>query len=70
MGGDRAPAQVVEGVCLAARELDVDIILVGDESVLRGRLRDTVADARSAISIRHATQQVEMHEPPSSVARK
>ncbi len=70
MGGDRAPAQVVEGVCLAARDLDVDIILVGDESVLRGRLRDTVADARSAISIRHAPQQVEMHELPSSVARK
>ena len=70
MGGDRAPAQVVEGVCLAARDLDVDIILVGDESVLRGRLRDTVADARSAISIRHATHQVEMHESPSSVARR
>ncbi|HIN33562.1 MAG TPA: hypothetical protein EYM83_06425, partial [Nitrospirales bacterium] len=35
MGGDRAPAQVVKGACLAARDLDVGIILVGDESVLR-----------------------------------
>lgn len=70
MGGDRAPAQVVKGACLAARDLDVGIILVGDESVLRGHLRDTVADVPSAISIQHATQQVEMHEAPSSVARK
>ena len=70
MGGDRAPAQVVAGVCLAVRDLNVDIILVGDESVLRRHLRDTVADVPSTISIRHATQQVEMHDPPSSVARK
>lgn len=70
MGGDRAPAQVVEGVCLAVRDLDVDIILVGDEPVLRRHLRDTVANIPPTISIRHATQQVEMHDPPSSVARK
>ena len=70
MGGDRAPAQVVEGVCLAVRDLNVGIILVGDESVLRRSLRNTTSDISSAISIRHAAQQVEMHEPASSVARK
>ena len=62
MGGDRAPAQVLEGVCLAARDLDVDIILVGDEPVLRRHLQDTVADIPPTISIRHASQQVEMHD--------
>ncbi len=70
MGGDRAPAQVVEGVCLAARNLNVDIILVGDESVLRRTLSNTASDIPSTISIQHAPQQVEMHEPASSVARK
>ena len=70
MGGDRAPAQVVEGVCLAACDLDVDLILVGDEAVLHRHLRDAVAKVPSNVSIRHATQQVEMHDPPSSVARK
>ena len=70
MGGDRAPTQVIEGVCLAVRDLNVDIILVGDESVLRRLLLDSASDIPSAISFRHAPQQVEMHEPASSVARK
>tara|TARA_B100001971_G_scaffold201075_1_gene213437 strand:- start:10776 stop:11810 length:1035 start_codon:yes stop_codon:yes gene_type:complete len=70
MGGDRAPAQVVGGVCLAARDLDVEIILVGDEPEIRRHLRETMADVPSSISIRHASQQVEMHDPPSSVVRR
>ena len=70
MGGDRAPAQVVEGACLAAREFGVDIILVGNEPVLHRHLRDTVPEMPPTISIRHASQRIEMHDPPSSVARK
>ena len=70
MGGDQAPAQVVEGVYRAVNHLDVDIILVGDETVLRRHLRDTIAHMPSSISIRHATQQVDMRDPPSSVVRK
>ncbi len=70
MGGDRAPSQVLEGVCQAALDLDVDIILVGDESKIRHHLRDILTDVPPSISIRHASQQVEMHDLPSSVARK
>ena len=53
----------------AAREYDTDIILVGQEDVLKkecGRLG--CRDPR--LSIRHAPQIVEMHESPSVVARK
>ena len=53
----------------AAKELDVEIILVGDEAVLKGECaRLGATDAR--ISIRHAPQVVEMHESPAAVARK
>ena len=69
MGGDHGPAPCIEGAMQAAKELDVEVILVGDEVVLTrecGRLGAT--DPR--ISIRHAPQVVEMHESPAAVARK
>jgi phosphate acyltransferase len=69
MGGDHGPAPCIEGAMQAAKELDVEIILVGDEAVLtRECARLGATDVR--ISIRHAPQVVEMHESPAAVARK
>ncbi|MFY9269938.1 MAG: phosphate acyltransferase PlsX [Candidatus Manganitrophaceae bacterium] len=69
MGGDHAPADIVEGAVLAVRELDVEIVLVGDEKEIQKELsrRDTQG---LPLSIVHAPQKVEMHESPSSVVRK
>lgn len=69
VGGDHGPVPCIEGALQAVRELDVDVILVGDDAALKhecGRLgcRD------SRLSIRHASQVVEMHESPAAVARK
>ncbi|MET0514399.1 MAG: phosphate acyltransferase PlsX [Nitrospiraceae bacterium] len=69
MGGDHGPAPVIEGALQAVRELDIEILLVGQEQLLKqecGRLG--CHDAR--LSIRHAEQVVEMHESPATVARK
>ena len=53
----------------AAKEFDVEVILVGDEAVLKRECaRLGVTDHR--LSIRHAPQVVEMHESPATVARK
>ncbi len=53
----------------AAKELDVEIILVGDETALKRECaRLGATDGR--LSIRHAPQVVEMHESPAAVARK
>ncbi|MEQ1793374.1 MAG: phosphate acyltransferase PlsX [Nitrospira sp.] len=69
MGGDHGPAPCIEGAMQAAKELDVEIILVGDEAVLKRECaRLGATDAR--LSIRHAPQVVEMHESPAAVARK
>jgi glycerol-3-phosphate acyltransferase PlsX len=38
MGGDNAPAEIVQGAVLAARELQVEILLVGQEEVVRKHL--------------------------------
>ena len=44
MGGDGSPAARVEGAVAAARELDVEVVLVGDEEAVRGELARCGAD--------------------------
>lgn len=69
MGGDHGLAPIVEGAVQAAKESDVEVILVGDEAQVKEQLaRMGCSDPR--VSIRHASQTVGMHESPASVARK
>lgn len=69
MGGDFGPAPTVEGAVQAANELDIEVVLVGDESQIREHLhRLGCTDPR--LTIRHASQTVDMHESPAVVARK
>ena len=59
MGGDHAPAEVVKGAILAAAEFPVEIILVGQEDVVRRELAAaggtpnniTVFDAREIVTM-------------------
>jgi glycerol-3-phosphate acyltransferase PlsX len=69
MGGDHGPAPNVEGAIQAATELDVEVVLVGDEAQLQAQLQ-RVGCRDPRITIRHAPQVVEMHESPAQVARK
>jgi len=69
VGGDHGPAPCIEGAFQALKEVDVDIILVGDEALLKQECeRLNCLDPR--LTIRHASQVVEMHESPAAVARK
>ncbi len=69
MGGDYGPAPVIEGSLQAADELDLDIILVGDESTLVNECRRLKCTS-PRLTVHHAPQVVEMHESPAAVARK
>lgn len=70
MGGDNAPAVEVEGALQAIEEFGYEIILVGDQTRLEEELKKHAHDA-SKISIRHASEIIEMHEPAAlSVRRK
>jgi glycerol-3-phosphate acyltransferase PlsX len=68
MGGDRAPQVVVEGALLAARELGVEIILVGQKEVVSRELERQSHAA--AVVIVSASEAIAMHESPSSALRK
>ncbi len=69
MGGDHAPAVVVEGAVLAAREFGVEIILVGrDEDVRRELARHNTTGL--SVAVVHASEVVEMHDHVNAVRAK
>jgi len=68
MGGDHGPSVVVPAALKFLRNnSDCSLILVGREEAIRQHLPDGVEPER--LSIRHATQTVEMDELPSSALR-
>lgn len=69
MGGDDAPASIVEGAIEAARDFEVEPILVGDEAEIKKALSAHRTQGLP-LSIVHASQRVGMDESPSSVVRK
>ncbi len=69
MGGDHGVTPAVGGAVQALKELEVEVILVGQEDRLRAELaRVQCADPR--VTIHHASQVMGMHESPARVARK
>jgi len=68
MGGDHAPEHPVEGAVLAARELGIEVVLVGDEAVVRPALeRHGNPDG---VSVVHAAQAIEMDESAALAVRR
>lgn len=69
MGGDHAPAAIVAGAGLAARQLDAEIILVGREEAVRAELARQGLDLPN-LRVHHAAEVVEMDESPRLALRQ
>jgi glycerol-3-phosphate acyltransferase PlsX len=69
MGGDHAPTSEVEGAVRAASSLDVKIILVGQEDVLKRELKLHPPAADLPIEIYHATEVVTMDDSAAKAFR-
>lgn len=71
MGGDYAPSEIVKGAVLASSlESEINIMLVGQEEVLRDEL-SKLGDNFANIQIKHASDVVDMNDSASwSVRRK
>ena len=70
MGGDHAPDEILKGALLAVEEYAVDIILVGQEEVLRARLAALTPKTPDRISIVDAREVVEMEDNALTPIRK
>lgn len=69
MGGDNAPEEIVKGAILAAKKFPCEIILVGDENKIREFLKDEPDIKNLSLSIKHASEVIEMGEHPADAVR-
>ena len=71
MGGDNAPQSTVEGSVLAARELGVEIVLVGQEKAILSCLEKVKSDdVAGKIEVVNAPEVIDMCDSPMSVTKE
>jgi len=68
MGGDNAPLEIVKGAALAVEELDVNLILVGDENKINQIIEENNLSKKN-IEIIHTDKIITMEDDPVSVIR-
>jgi glycerol-3-phosphate acyltransferase PlsX len=68
MGGDHAPAVVVDGAVRAARDLGLEIILVGRQDAVHAELARHET-AGLPLMVHHASQVIEMGEHPAAAVK-
>lgn len=70
MGGDFGPQVTVPASLACLRKNpQLKLIMVGDQAVLNDMLSDALLEFKDRISIQHATQVVEMDEPPQKALK-
>src|SRR5438874_2320013 len=69
MGGDHAPSEIVQGAVLAAREYPIEVILVGQEEVVRKELAAADSIPRN-IEVVDAREVVEMDDTALAPLRR
>jgi glycerol-3-phosphate acyltransferase PlsX len=65
-GGDHAPDKVILGAALAAQEYNVEIILTGDENVIKTRM-ETLGISDKRISAAHADGIIAIEDDPLEI---
>jgi glycerol-3-phosphate acyltransferase PlsX len=67
MGGDNAPAAIVEGALAAVAACDVDVLLAGPPDAIEAHLPNGVVPPR--VEILPASEVIAMHEEPANAVR-
>ena len=70
MGGDDAPARIIDGALAAARHLDLELILVGPSDAIQGELSNHRDTDVLGLQIVDAPDVVGMGEPPALALRR
>ncbi|MBO5402286.1 MAG: phosphate acyltransferase PlsX [Clostridia bacterium] len=69
MGGDKAPEAIIGGALMAAEQLPVDIILVGDSDAIYTEISNRGAMPPN-LSVVHAKSAITMEDHPSAVLKE
>ena len=69
MGGDNAPDATIKGAYKAINQIKAEVVLIGDEQVIRGKFKEFYGkqpeEISNRFSIRHTTEQIEMEDIPT-----
>lgn len=70
MGTDYGPAEIIKGVLQAVDEYGCDVVLVGDQEVIRQELAREHQENNPRVTIHHASQVIEMKDYPGISVKK
>ena len=70
MGTDYGPAEIIKGVLQAVDENFCDVVLVGDQEVIRQELAREHQENNPRVTIHHASQVIEMKDHPGISVKK
>ncbi len=70
MGGDHAPAPIVDGALAAARHLDIEVLLVGPTAAIEAELARHLDAPALAVRVIEAPEAIGMAEPPVASLRR
>ncbi|MBQ1183121.1 MAG: phosphate acyltransferase PlsX [Clostridia bacterium] len=67
-GGDNAPLEVIKGAVAAKNEYGVDILLTGNENIIKSVAVENNIDI-SGVEIAHTEEVFDMHDQPTDIVR-
>jgi glycerol-3-phosphate acyltransferase PlsX len=72
MGGDHAPSEIVLGAIQASSVPGFahEIVLVGDQAAIEASINENGGQLSSALSVKHASEIIEMHEHPAQAMKR
>ncbi|HEU4934828.1 MAG TPA: phosphate acyltransferase PlsX [Vicinamibacterales bacterium] len=70
MGGDEAPGPIIDGALVAARHLQIGLLLVGDRSAIEGELSRHPGAAALDLRILHTPESISMSESATAALRR
>ena len=73
MGGDNAPDATIKGAVKAIKEIDSEILLVGNEEIINKKVQEfygkSLTEISDKISIYNTTETIEMEDIPTQAIK-
>lgn len=75
MGGDNAPDATIKGAVRAIKEIESEIILVGNEDIINSKIKefygkDNISEISDRIKIHNTTETIEMEDIPTVAIKR
>lgn len=70
MGGDNAPDATIKGAIRAIKELNSEIILIGNQDIINAKIKEfygknSISEITDKITIKHTTEEIVMEDVPT-----